>query len=311
MGDSYSRDRQDKTLVRTPSRPGLTWQSAALRVGGLEGTGTPNPTGGFGRQVESDAYLASTATQNLNGNLDVDAGGVFTGGSGTVSVPTVTLAGGTLTDPTTMNVSGDFTITGGTYTSTGGTVNFDGVAQSLTSDGMSFDNVSHNGTGTLSLADSLTLTGNLDNVTGGFDATNRTINIAGNWTWSAGTLTSAGSTVNFTSSGTQTFDSGNQTYDNLSDTVSGATLSITDGTSSTVTGTLTLSGASGNLLTLTSNLSGSGWVIGPKGYCNQPRDYVDLEVKINGASAGERNTTRLHRDEPRGRSIWAPAHSCK
>ncbi len=104
-------------------------------------------------------YLASTATQTLNGGLTI-SGGTFTGAAGTVTTTNVTLSSGTLTAPSgTFNVSGNWTKSGGTFTHNSGTVVFNGSNQSITgsNDFYSFNKTVSSGA-TLTLPTSATQT---------------------------------------------------------------------------------------------------------------------------------------------------------
>jgi autotransporter-associated beta strand protein len=175
-------------------------------------------------KVDGGTYLASTANQNLNGDLTVSntrSPGTFTGGTGTVSVPNVNMDGGTLVAPSTvMDVTGNFSITGGTFTANGGTVDFTGSAtQTLDSNGQSFNNVSHTGAGVLQLVNNpLTVGGNLTNGAGAgsFDALANHLGVMvigqatlGGGSFLAATLSVGSATVintaAITTTGTQTY----------------------------------------------------------------------------------------------------------
>jgi len=104
-------------------------------------------------------YLASSATQTLNGGLIV-SGGTFTGAAGTVTTTNVTLSSGTLTAPSgTFNVSGNWTKSGGIFTHNSGTVVLNGSNQTLSgsTDFYSFNKTVTSGA-TLTLPSSATQT---------------------------------------------------------------------------------------------------------------------------------------------------------
>jgi hypothetical protein len=134
--------------------------------------------------LTAGAYLAGAGTQSFNGALNIT--GTFTGAAGIVNVANVNLStGGTLTAPATMNVSGNWTKTGGTFTHSSGTVNFTGAAaQTLNSGGTDagsqFNHVTHSGAGTLQLiTNNLTAAGTLTNSNGTIDINSRTVNVGG------------------------------------------------------------------------------------------------------------------------------------
>jgi len=186
-----------------------------------------------------------SGTLQLTGNLTLT--GSFTNTSGTLD-----------TTNRTLKVAGNWTWTAGTFVSTGSTVQLDGGVQTLTSGGQAFNNLTHTATHTLTLADNLALTGAFTNSKGNLDATNRTLQVAGNWTWVAGTFDSIGSTVILT--GINQLLSGNTTFFNLSKIVTTAdTLTFAAGSTQTIGGTLTLQGAAGNLLALRSSVAGKSW----------------------------------------------------
>src|SRR5205823_4181427 len=91
--------------------------------------------------VSGGTYLASSGTQSFNGGLIV-ASGAFTGSSGIVQTTNVTLSGGALTAPAAaggLNLSGDWTVSGGTFAPNGGAVTFTGGGtQTLNSGGQAF-----------------------------------------------------------------------------------------------------------------------------------------------------------------------------
>jgi len=98
---------------------------------------------------------------------------------------------------------------------------------------------------------------------GTFTAPSTTMTVAGNFTHSSGTFTPNGGTISL--DGTSQTISGNTTFYNLSKTVTAAdTLTYTAGTRQTVTNAWTMTGTSGNVLTLQSSSSGTQWEIDPQ-----------------------------------------------
>ncbi len=105
-----------------------------------------------------------------------------------------------------------------------------------------------------------------------------TINVFGNWS-NSGTFTSGtGTTV--TLNGTNQTISGSTTFYNLTKSVSIAdTLTFTAGTTQTISHTLTLNGASGNLLSLRSSSTGNQWNIDPQTI--RTLSYLDVKDSNN------------------------------
>jgi hypothetical protein len=154
---------------------------------------------------------ANTLTQNialLTPGDFAQGGGTFNGGSNTMDLNGFVLNGGTFTAPSTINVDASWVRSGGTYAANGGLVNFGGTTnQTITSSGMSFNNVTVDRSGTLTLNTSLTAAGELLVTSGTLDANLQTISEGGNWIFNNLTnlknitLTGAGKTI--TSGGTE------------------------------------------------------------------------------------------------------------
>ena len=105
------------------------------------------------------------------------------------------------------------------------------------------------------------------------------VNCAGNWAKAdTGTFTAGTGTVTF--DGTAQALTGSTTFKNLSKSVSAAdTLTFQAGSTTTVTGTLTLTGQSGELLSLRSSSPGTQWQIDPTG--TRVISYVDVQDSNN------------------------------
>ena len=100
----------------------------------------------------------------------------------------------------------------------------------------------------------------------------QTVNVKGNWS-NSGTFTAGASTINFNGA-TQTINNANTWY-NLS--VTGATartVTLQSGVTQTVTNGLTLTGASGQLLTLVPSASPAKWQINVNALATQIINYV-------------------------------------
>jgi len=217
-----------------------------------------------GAQVEGGTYLASTAIQSFfalyiqNGasfvasSGDVELGynlyienGNFNAGSGTVTIPYLAIFSGGMFNASTGPVS----------------------AAALY---MPFPTSVFNGsTGPVSV-------GNYQG-DGYFDAPSTPLSVSGNWT-NDGVAVDAAGTVTLTGVG-QTI-SGNNIFNNLTKTVTAADkLTFAAGSTLTITGTLTLQGASGNLLALRSSSVGTQWNIDPQGSRNIA--FVDVQDSDN------------------------------
>ena len=143
---------------------------------------------------------------------------------------------------------------------------------------------------------SATVTGNFNLTNGVFTAPSGTMNVAGNFTHSGGTFTHNSGTVVL--NGTDQTLSGATTFNNLTKIVaSAATLTFPSGASNTqtVVGTLTLQGASGQLLSLRSDVPGTQWQIDPQGtrtigYLSVQDSYNINGTLINAAGTSSANS---------------------
>jgi len=177
----------------------------------------------------TDALAFGTNTLTVAGSTDLRSGGSFTGTTGGITVS----ATGTLT-PKSSGTMPTLTISGGTTTLA---------------------------TNDLSVAGNLTISGSTTLTTGG-----RNISVAGNWA-NSGTFTHGSATVTLNGAGASTqVISGSTTFNNLTATAASArTIQFTAGTTQTVASALTFTGASGQLLSLTSTINGSAWNLDPQG----------------------------------------------
>lgn len=120
--------------------------------------------------------------------------------------------------------------------------------------------------------------------TGGtFTATSGTMAVGGTFLRSGGTFTHNSGTVSITAAGTGIqWVQGSTTFNNLTSTCTTArTVQFAAGTTQTVGGTLTMNGASGQLLKLRSSTAGSTWSIAPT---TRSVSYVDVQDSINTVS---------------------------
>ena len=114
--------------------------------------------------------------------------------------------------------------------------------------------------GTLSVA------GNLTIAAGSLDAASHSLSVGGNWTNAGGFVAGSGMVTLAGAGGSTQVISGSTTFHGLTATASAArTLQFAAGTTQTVTGRLVLTGASGQLLALTSTTPGAAWSLNPTG----------------------------------------------
>ncbi|HNV86485.1 MAG TPA: hypothetical protein PKL97_05915 [Candidatus Omnitrophota bacterium] len=276
---------------------------------------------GYDLSIE-DALTIANGQLNIPADSGLSVGGLMTVSGGTLNAGGgavaanggVMLSGGTLIAPATglFVVKGDWTNSGGTFTSGTGTVTFgDTSSQNLTSNGESFYNLTHSGSGTLTLQDTLNVANDLTNSAGTIDTNGKNVAVGQDLNVNTGTFTggtgsldvnrnvviASGATLiaptgTFTvagdwtkggtfahSNGTVTFDgtdqaiTGSSTFCNLSKINSG-TLTFAAGSTQIIAGALSLKGSSGNLLTLKSSIPGASWNIDPQG----TRDVTCVDV---------------------------------
>ena len=126
-----------------------------------------------------------------------------------------------------------------------------------------------------------------------FDAAAQTINIAGDWTKSAGTFTYGTSTVAFDDDNVDNTISGSTTFYNLDiSTATKKTVTFESGSTTGVaaSGTMTLTGASGQLLTLDPGTASTTWLLDFDG-ATQNVSYVDVSYSDATPSAVNINAT--------------------
>jgi hypothetical protein len=187
----------------------------ATSAGTFDANGQTNTVTGLTTvSISGTSYLASSATQTLNGGLTVSggtftassgavttgtgtltvSGGTFSGSLGTVTVTDVSIINGTLTAPSgSFNVLGNWSKAGGTFTPGTNTVTFTKTSgtQTIASGASAFYNVSHTGAGVLQLiTNNLSATGSFSNSGGDFDSNGRTNTVTGIATLSGGTYLS-------------------------------------------------------------------------------------------------------------------------
>ncbi|MDC7224609.1 MAG: hypothetical protein PQJ60_12770, partial [Spirochaetales bacterium] len=265
---------------------------------------------GTGDMVIESGGTFDTAGFALDGDeLTVESGGTLTMDGGTITCGTftsdgtleaqdgATLAATTsyLADSGTVEYSG---ATGGTTLSLGddyydltfteGAWSIDAgltVGRNLTIDGGSLDS---NGQ-TISVAGDIDLTGNL--------TLDTDLTLSGDLTSSGGALTQSAGTVTL-SGGTQTIE-GAHTWYNLTCTTAASTIRFSDGDTQTITNNFTITGSSGNLITLTLS-SGTEWLIDVGGTVSV--QYGD--INYSNASASGPHTATYSQTTDGGNTDW-------
>ncbi len=218
--------------------------------------------------------------------------------SGTVAVATGTLktAGFGLTTAVSglsVGAAGNLQIQGGEAVSTstfavGGTMTYDGTSGPYTLKNFSYKNLTIQGSGaTFNTPAALTIAGNLHIASGTLDVTGGSfaLQVSGNWL-NTGTFTPRAGTV--TLNGTNQSVTGTTTFYNLTKSVVSAdTLTFGAGQTQTVTNTWVANGASNNLLSLRSSVTGTRWRIDPQG--TRTLSYIDVKDSnnINASAIGE------------------------
>jgi len=243
---------------------GATWNnsgnSAVTFRGGI--TTTPTFTGGSG------IHTFDTNSQALNGTFSIPSitvTGVTLTNNGTLTVATaLTGTGGLTNSGGTLNLSGTSGITTLTASSLGNLVNYNGTTQTIKA--TTYFNLTISGSGTKTLGGATVVSANLNISAGTLDVdvtNNYALSVGGTWTNTPG-----GTSGFLARSGTVTFNGTNQTINsantwyNLAITGTAArTVSLQSSVLQTVSNQLTLTGASGQLLTLAPLTPATTWLI--------------------------------------------------
>jgi len=233
-------------------------------------------------------WLGSAATVYPAGII-VPAGSQLLVNTATLKVPGDVSISGILTFTTgSIELTGNWT-NSGTFTSGTGTVNFTAGSgtQTLTSGGTGtgklFYDLTHSGAGTLQLnSNAIDIDGAFTNSAGIFDANGFNIYVAGNWSNSV-TFTHGNNTVILDGSN-QTLTGSTAFYILIKNVSSAATLTFDYTATQTITNSLTLNGASGQLLSLRSSLDNNRAGITLQSGGTQNLSYLD--VKDSDACGG-------------------------
>ncbi|MCK4518507.1 MAG: hypothetical protein KAU12_00160, partial [Candidatus Omnitrophica bacterium] len=201
-------------------------------------------SGGTGPADYPDAGDTAIFDNNVASNCTLDAPATIAALDVQAYAGIISCGTNNFTTSANMTVtSGAFTV-GANTTQVGGALKVDG------------------GTGTFT-SGALDCNGALD-IQGGAltapDGTGGNFNVAANWSHSGGTFNHSSGTVIFDTAAASTI-ADNTTFYNLTCTQAGKQINFTNGTTQTANNTLTLTGTSGNLITLRSTAAGSKWDI--------------------------------------------------
>ncbi len=253
------------------------------------GTGGPYVELAAGDAYKNLTFNGSGGVWTLDANLDVN-------GALTITDGTLDLGGFNLDNTTgsfsnsnngTLRLQGGETITALTMDTDSGTVVYNGTgAYTDLEAGDAYYNLTFNGSGgSWTMDAALDVNGDLTITDGTLATGGNNITLAGSWS-KAGTFTHGNGTVTLDGAGgtTQTIV-GDTTFYNLTATATTArTLAFTDGSTQTIPsgGALTLTGSSGQLLTLVSTTDTANWNLNFNG-ATQTVQYADIDWSNSGA----------------------------
>lgn len=262
---------QDRLLVRQDNSGSLTNTNLAMAAVSSE------------NDISNIYSVSSGALTVASGKeLFIVSSHTFAPG-GTITVDDIDINGTLTLGSNAATVSGTWDATGGTVTSSG-TVTFTSTTtETITPNSNSFTNLTLNGSGgTWTLGGALTVAGNLTISAGTLDVSgsNYATAVAGNWS-NSGSFTARSGTV--TLNGSSQAISGSTTFYKLTKSVTSAdTLTFAASTTQTISNTLTLNGASAQVLSLRSSSSGTQWTINPQG--TRTVSYLDVKDSNNSNS---------------------------
>lgn len=253
------------------------------------GTGGPYAELAAGDAYKNLTFNGSGGVWTLDANLDVN-------GALTITDGTLDLGGFNLDNTTgtfsnsnngTLRLQGGETITALTMDTDSGTVVYNGTgAYTDLEAGDAYYNLTFNGSGgSWTMDAALDVNGDLTITDGTLATGGNNITLAGSWS-KAGTFTHGNGTVTLDGAGgtTQTIV-GDTTFYNLTATATTArTIAFTDGSTQTIPsgGSLTLTGSSGQLLTLVSTTDTANWNLNFNG-ATQTVQYADIDWSNSGA----------------------------
>jgi len=252
----------DSTMQFTKATGTQTLDSGGVTIPKLvhSGAGTLQLTG---NNLTVNSILTNSAgTIDLNGKNLIATSATFSNDNGTIAL------------------NGGEAITGLTQDATHGTFLYTGTAGPYTLKNYTYNNLTINGSGaTFNLPAALTVNGTLTQTAGTIGTGAYALNVAGTWAGNGQTVTGSGDGAVVLNGASQSI-SGSTTFYNLTKSVTTAdTLTFTAGTTQTVSNTLTLAGASGQLLSLRSSSTPTQWLINPQG--TRTVSYLDIKDSNN------------------------------
>jgi len=259
-------------------------------------------TGGTGTTQD---FQTLTINKSGSGVAQLSTNGLDVDGTLTVTAGTLDLNALNLTTTTTCSITGTLKLTGDETLSctptlnSGSTVEYSATSSTRDIKNWTYHHLKINGSGgtfTLPSAKSVT---NLNHTAGTLGLGAYNLNVSGNWAGGGNTVTGAGAVV---LDGTSQAISGSTTFSNLTKSVASAdTLTFTAGTTQTITGTLTLNGASDQLLSLRSSATPTQWSIDPQG--TRTISYLDVKDS-NNTNATAISTFGLNITDSTGNTNW-------
>jgi CSLREA domain-containing protein len=184
-------------------------------------------------------------------------------------------ASSTFSNTGTLRLQGGETITNLTNDTDSGTVEYNGGgAYGSLVVGNSYYHLTFNGAGSWAHTAPLSVNGNFTLTAGTVNSGGQNVTVTGNWS-NSGAYTSGANTV--TLNGTNQSITGNTTFNHFTKSVaSAATLTFAAGSTQTFNGTVTLNGASGQLLSLRSSSSPTRWNFNVAASATKAISYVDV-----------------------------------
>ncbi|MDD5661414.1 MAG: filamentous hemagglutinin N-terminal domain-containing protein, partial [Candidatus Omnitrophica bacterium] len=234
---------------------GASWTDTANVFNSRSGTVNFKGTGTLTSSVPFYNLTFSVGGTNTLG-ADLDVNGLLTFTAGVLDVSDSNY---------TVRVAGGWVDTGGTFTKRSGVVILDGPGVLSTND--SFNNLTIDTSGTITLGQALTVTGNITLASGTLDVSesNYGITLSGNWINTAGTLVYRAGLLTVNDATQTTTFSGSTVFYSLTCATAGKALVFTVYSTQTIAGVLTLTGTAANLITLRSSVSGSTYTITDSG----------------------------------------------
>ncbi|POR01131.1 hypothetical protein AU468_08770 [Alkalispirochaeta sphaeroplastigenens] len=249
----------------------LTTSADIIINGSLSNAGTIIRTGGDSQNISKTDSTAGTVRYENAGTYSLQT---YPG----VDYHNLEIAAGTAQLVGDLDVSGNFTLSGGSFEQTSGVTSFVGAEPSVvagtpvfhdlsidkTVDGVTIEGALTIGnnliinSGDLTLDDDLVVTDSINLLGGSLTAGTNTITLEGNWNRSGGAFSPDTGTVAFANADKTSVISGSNTFNNLRIEVLAKSVRFAAGTTQTVSG-LTVTGDTADRVKLRSTVSGSLW----------------------------------------------------